>query len=94
MKEQSVKIAAAVLACIISPITLILLGGLSEYGTIGLSEDAAGGIGVIILLLIIAGAVCVFITSGMKSEKYKYLEEEFISLQYGVARPFQVLCKR
>ena len=85
MKEQSVKIAAAVLACIISPITLILLGGLSEYGTIGLSEDAAGGIGVIILLLIIAGAVCVFITSGMKSEKYKYLEEEFISLQYGVA---------
>ena len=48
MKEQSVKIAA-VLACIISPITLILLGGLSEYGTIGLSEDAAGGIGVIIL---------------------------------------------
>ena len=58
MKEQSVKIAA-VLACIISPITLILLGGLSEYGTIGLSEDAAGGIGVIILLLIIAGAGCV-----------------------------------
>lgn len=83
--KESVKVAAAVFTCIISPILLIILGALSEYGSIGLTEDAAGGIGVIVLLLMIAGAVSVFITSGMKLSKYEYLEKECISLQYGVA---------
>lgn len=78
------RIAAAVSLCILSPIPLILMGGLSEYGKAGISENMAGGLGVSILLVLIAIGVAVLILSGMKLEKYEYLEKEEISLQYGV----------
>lgn len=77
------KIAAAIAACILSPILLILLGGLSECGILSITEDMAGGIGVTILLLIVTGAVATFIILGMKLDKYEFLELEDISLQYG-----------
>ena len=79
------KIAAGVMACIISPVPLILLGGMAEYRIIPITEDMAGGIGVAILLLIVAAAVAVFIMQGMKLEKYQYMEKEALSLQYGIA---------
>ncbi|HAX52028.1 MAG TPA: XRE family transcriptional regulator [Lachnospiraceae bacterium] len=81
----SKKMAAAVAACILSPVLLILLGGLSEYRKTGITEDMAGGIGVTILLLIVAGAVAVFILIGMQLDKFEYLEKESLNLQYGVA---------
>lgn len=83
--NASKKIAAGVMACILSPILLILLGGMAEFQVIAMSEDMAGGVGVSVLLLIVAGAVAVFIVNGMKLDKYKYLETEELSLQYGVA---------
>ena len=83
VEGSSKKIAAAIAACILSPVLLILLGGLSEYGILSITEDMAGGIGVTILLLIVAGAVATFIILGMKLDKYEFLEFENISLQYG-----------
>ena len=66
-------------------VALILMGGLAEYKNIGLTEDMAGGIGVTILLLMIAAAVAMFILFGMPLGKYEYMEREALSLQYGVA---------
>ncbi len=83
--KESVKVAAAVSSCILSPVLLILLGGISEYGSGRITEDAAGGIGTAFLLLIVAGAVGVFIISGMKLAPFEFLEKECISLQYGIA---------
>ncbi len=83
-KQTAGKIAAGVAVCIISPVILILLAGLSEYGVLRLSEDAASGIGVSILLVMIAGAVAIFILNGMKLDKYEYMEKERLALQYGV----------
>ncbi|CVI70912.1 HTH-type transcriptional regulator ImmR [Clostridiales bacterium CHKCI001] len=77
------RFALAATACVFSPVVLILLGGMSEYYG-GFSEDTAGGIGVIVLLLIIGGAVASFILNGMQLEKYEHLEKEVFSLQYGV----------
>ena len=88
-RKLSVPIAFAVMLCIYSPICLLLLGGLSEY-PLGaaqlplLSEDMAAGIGVAVLLIIIAAAVSIFILEGMKLSKYDFLDKERISLQYGV----------
>lgn len=79
------KIAAGVSACILSPVLLILLGGMAEFHTLPISEDRAGGIGVTILLLIVAGAVATFIMQGMKLSRFEYLEKEYLSLQYGIA---------
>ncbi len=79
------KIAFGVSLCILSPVLFLLLGGLSEYGILGITEDMAGGIGVILLLIMVAIAVALFIIYGMQLEKYEYLEKEILNLQYGVA---------
>ena len=79
------RVAAAVAACILSPVPLILLGGIAEYGESFLSEDMAGGIGVALLLLAIACAVGIFVSFSMKEESYEFLEKEAIVTEYGVA---------
>lgn len=83
-RKHAVPIALAVFLLICSPICLILLGGLSEYGNVGLSENMAGGLGVTILLLIIAVGVVILILNGMKLSEYDYLEKEALFLEYGV----------
>lgn len=83
--QSAKKIAAGVAMCILSPAFLIFLAGLSAYKNVAITEDMAAGIGVTVLLLIVAGAVAIFITNGMKIEKYEYMEKEFLELQYGIA---------
>ena len=84
-KETAPKIAFAVFLCIVSPIVLILLGGLYDAGMISLGENAVGGIGLITLIVFVAAAVAIFITCGMKTDRYEYLEKEPIELEYGVS---------
>lgn len=83
-QRSAKKIAFGVAVCILSPILLILLGGLSEYGSGAITENMAGGIGVTILLLMIAGAVALFVSCDIQLSKYEYLGKESISLAYGV----------
>lgn len=77
-------IAYGVFLCILSPICLLILGVLSENGKYGLSENMAGGIGMIILLIIVAIAVAIFIHSGSKTSLFQYLEKEVFETEYGV----------
>ncbi|MBQ8597032.1 MAG: helix-turn-helix transcriptional regulator [Lachnospiraceae bacterium] len=83
-REAAPKMAIATVLCILSPIALIVLGGISEYGKMGISEDTAGGIGLLILLAFVLPAVMIFIWQGMKLNKYEYMELQKVSLQYGV----------
>lgn len=77
--------AWGVMLCILSPICLLLLGGWAEMGVLSITENLAAGLGIVILLLMVAGAVALFITNGMKLQPYEYLERESIRLQYGVS---------
>lgn len=79
------RIALGVAVCILSPVALILLAGAATYGKMALTEEMAGGLGAAILLLLVAGAVYIFITEGLKLQRYAYLEREPVSLAYGVA---------
>ena len=83
VKQLSGRLAWAVSMCILSPVALILLGGFFEQHN-HLSENMAGGLGVSILLVLIAGAVALFITGGMKLSPFEYLEKEIFTLAYGV----------
>lgn len=84
--EQTAKrIALGVSLCILSPVLMILLGGMTEYQVIQITEDMAAGIGVTIFLLLIAAAVAIFIMNGMQLDKFEYLEKDALSLGYGVA---------
>lgn len=81
----SKRIAFATFLCILSPITLILLSVASEVGVLNISEDFAGGIGMIILLLLVAAAVAIFIFSGSLTSPFEYLEKEVFETEYGVS---------
>lgn len=75
------RMAAAISMFILSPVCLIQMGAMSEGSIL---EDRMSIFGVIILLVVVAAGVAILIFNGMKLEKYKYLEEEVFSLQYGV----------
>ena len=68
------RIAWAVLACVLAPIPMLMLSALAEAGR--LSENVAGAVGIAALLVLAAGAVAVFMSCGIASERYEYLEKE------------------
>jgi len=76
-------IARGVMLCILSPIFLILLPGLSEADN-GLTENAAVVIGLTMLLLMVSSAVGIFIVNGAKMERFQYLETNDFELEYGL----------
>lgn len=76
-------IATGVLLCIVSPITLLILGMVSEMKN--LNENLLCGIGVVVLILLVAIAVTLFVLSGFKLNKYEYLDKKAFETQYGVA---------
>lgn len=85
LKEIDAKrIAIGVMLCILSPICLLLLGGLSETSYVNMTEDVAGGIGVIVLLMFVAIATAIFIMEGHRLKGYEFLEKESFELEYGV----------
>ncbi len=79
------KIAFATLLCILSPVCLFLLAAASETGTLAFSENLACGLGLIIMLLLVAGAVAIYIYCGSKTSAFAYLEKEAFETEYGVA---------
>ena len=79
------RVALGVMLCIMSPIILIILGGLQEYGRIALTEAQAGGLGMIVLILMIGCAVALFVTTAMRHNRFEYIEEEMIETAYGVS---------
>ena len=78
------KLALATFLCVISPITLILLGGLSEYSA-RISENAAAGIGLSVLIVLVAAAVSIFLSSGAQVREFAFLETEPFETEYGVS---------
>lgn len=84
-ESASRRIAFGVMLCILSPVLMILLAGFADTGVIGISDDAAGGVGLVVLMIMVACAVMLFISTGMKLKKYEFLEKELLDLEYGVA---------
>ena len=79
------KMAAATFLCIVSPICLILLAGMSEAPRFGISENMASGVGLCVLLLFVAAAVSIFISCASKVKEFEFLETEPFETAYGVA---------
>lgn len=83
-KMAAPKIALGVSMCILSPVILIFLAGLSCEPKFGVSEEISAAIGTLLLLIIVAPAVFIFIVFGSKLKKYEFLERENIDTEYGV----------
>ncbi|MEG1567159.1 MAG: permease prefix domain 1-containing protein [Anaerovoracaceae bacterium] len=90
----SVRIAIAVVMCILSPVILLVLGGISEdQKWLMIDEGFAMTVGCIVMFLLVAPAVGLFIVYGMKLEKYKYLHEEVFVLEDGAKAVFESMKK-
>ena len=82
--QNAGRVALGVLLCILSPICLILVSGAQEFHLIALSEAQAAGIGVAVLLLMVGGAVALFVLNSLRSSRYHYMEILPIDTLYGV----------
>lgn len=86
VKSKTAKtIAYAAFLCILSPIALLMLGAISESTAGVLNEDIANGIGMIVLIILVAIAAVMFISSGSKTAPFVYLEKEKFETEYGVS---------
>lgn len=77
-KHKAPWIALGTFLCILSPVWLLLLGGMAEYKVLPITEDMAGGMGVAILLGIVAVAVAIFIIKGAHQERFCFFETQHI----------------
>ena len=77
-------IALGVLLCILSPICLLMLGAMCEQPYSGMSAGFAAGVGLVILLGMVAAAVAIFVSCGSKTARFEYLEKEIFETEYGV----------
>ena len=84
-RANAPKVACGVMLCVFSPILLILLSGLSEFARFGISEDMASGAGLCALIVMVAVAVALFLTSSFKVKRYEFLEKEPFETEYGVS---------
>ena len=81
------KMALATMLCVFSPIVLIGLAAVSELSvsTFPIREDVAAGIGLCVLLVLVAIAVVLFMDCRNKAKEYDFLEKEPFETEYGVA---------
>ena len=84
-QEDAPKIALATFLCIISPIALLLLAALSEMPGSPVTENAAAGVGLTVLLILVAAAVAIFIRCAARAKDFEFLEKEPFETEYGVS---------
>ena len=83
-EENSRRVALGVMLCILSPVALLLLGGAQSTGLLKWPENVAGGIGLVVMMLMIIPAVGLFVISNLRISRYEYLEKEPVETLYGV----------
>ena len=76
--------ALATFLCIISPVCLMLLAALSNRPGAVISNGAAAAVGLCVLLLLVAGAVVIFISCGARTKPFEYMDTEVFETAYGV----------
>ena len=83
-KKLALSTALATASYILCPVLLIFLAAFSEMEALDITEEAAGGLGLVVLLLIVAGATVVLVLNSGKTEIYDFMKKERFRLAYGV----------
>lgn len=83
-KRSSKGTALGMFLCILSPVCLLLISGFQQDGRIRMSDERAGAAGLIILMVLVMAGVALLVMERMKLSGFRYLDEEGISLKYGV----------
>ncbi len=85
-KRAAKRIAAATFLCIVAVIPLLLLAAASEVSAPGfsVSENLAAGVGLAVLLVLVAAAAAIFVSCGFKSAPFEFIDKEPFETEYGV----------
>lgn len=84
-KENAPKMALATFLCVLSPVFLLAVSAMSEYARFGVSENTAAGLGVVVLLVLVAAGVAIFLACGARVKEFEFLEKEAFETEYGVS---------
>ena len=84
-REAAPRLALATFLCVVSPICLLMLAAMSELQRFGISENAAAGIGLSVLLALVAAGVSIFLAQAAKVKEFEFLEKEPFETEYGVS---------
>ena len=79
------RMALAAFLCVISPVALMVLAAMSESARFHLTEDAAAGFGLCVMLVLAAVGAALFLGCASRSKGYAYLEKEPFETEYGVS---------
>lgn len=100
-RRAAPRTALATFLCVISPTVLIALATLSQFSRFGITENAAAGVGLCFLLILVAGAVALFLTCAAQAREFEFLEKEPFETEYGVSgmvrerrKEFEARCSR
>lgn len=84
-REQAAKkMALGTVLCILSPICLFLLMGMSDSSLLPFSEDIGALLGLIVVLLFVCVAVTQFLGTSSLLKPFAFLEKEEFDTAYGV----------
>lgn len=75
-KNNTDRISIGVALCIASPALLLFLCGINEMNPGWISENAASGFGICVLLAMVAAAVGLFIWSDNVEKEWKYIKKK------------------
>lgn len=80
--SKKISMGCAVCTCCAVPLLLLIAG--SRVNFIPMAEDAATGLGTVLLLLIVAISLIFIIPAAMALSKWEWLEKESFETEYGV----------
>ncbi len=83
-RRAAKRIAVATLLCIVAVIPLLLLGAATEVPGYSVSENLAAGVGLVVLLVLVAAAVAIFVSCGFKNTPFEFIDKEPFETEYGV----------
>ena len=75
-KKAAWRIALATFLCILSPVTLIILGAISEIPSIGLSETAACIVGLFVMFSLVTCGVVIYLYCSFANAPYEFLDRK------------------
>ncbi len=78
------RIALATLLCVVAVIPLLLLGAATELPGSPVPESLAAGVGLVVLLLLVAAAVAIFVSCGFRNAPFEFIDKEPFETEYGV----------
>ena len=84
VKKNTPSAVIATMLFVLCPVTLIILGGFSEYVPGSITEPIAALIGIIVLLIAVISGIALWIAVEAKEKEFDFFDKEDYDTLYGV----------